>query len=70
MDEKFRRVTEAKDAISVVEPCAGRPAEFANFFHAVRALVFTEEPQCAVYREWFRDLFLRRSLRSTGVTIW
>jgi serine/threonine protein kinase len=69
-EERFRRVAEAKAAISVAELCAGLPAEFAAFFDAVRALAFEEEPQYAVYRGWFRDLFLRKEFVFDGGYDW
>jgi serine/threonine protein kinase len=70
MEEKFRRVTELKAEIPVSELCAGLPAEFGRFFQAVRRLEFDEEPQYAVYREWFRDLFVRRQFVFDGCYDW
>jgi hypothetical protein len=38
--------------------CAGLPDEFAQYFHAVRRLRFTETPEYSRYRKMFRKLFL------------
>jgi serine/threonine protein kinase len=70
MEEKFRRVTEIKAAISIAELCSGIPPAFACFFHAVRALGFAEEPQYALYRQWFRDLFLEKQFVFDGCYDW
>jgi serine/threonine protein kinase len=70
MEEKFTRVAEAKAAISIAELCAGLPTEFSTFFHAVRALGFVEEPQYALYREWFRDLFVKKEFVFDGCYDW
>jgi serine/threonine protein kinase len=69
-EDKFRRVTEVKLEVSIAELCAGIPPPFASFFRAVRALGFAEDPQYALYRQWFRDLFLQRQFVFDGEYEW
>jgi casein kinase 1 len=70
MEETFMRVTEAKAAVSVAELCAGTPPVFAVFFRAVRALGFAEDPEYALYRQWFRDVFLEKQFIFDGGYDW
>jgi serine/threonine protein kinase len=57
--EKYERICEVKMQISFERLCEGFPPEFVMYFKAVRALQFMERPNYALYRHWFRELFLR-----------
>lgn len=58
--QKYDRICEIKRKTSVNELCRGCPTEFIRYFNEVRALRFTDQPNYAVFRQMFRDLFVRK----------
>jgi hypothetical protein len=56
--EKYARICDVKSRISFEELCWGLPAEFVRYFHAVRGLGFSEQPNYAELRLMFRELFM------------
>jgi serine/threonine protein kinase len=57
--EKYERICEVKMQTSFERLCEGFPPEFVMYFNALRALQFTDRPNYALYRQWFRELFVR-----------
>ena len=58
--QKYDRICEIKRKTSVNELCRGVPSEFIRYFNEVKALRFTDQPNYAMLRQMFRDLFIRR----------
>jgi serine/threonine protein kinase len=56
---KYNRIGQMKANIPMEELCDGLPREMVMFFQAIRGLEFPDEPNYALYRQWFRSLFLR-----------
>jgi casein kinase 1 len=59
--EKYARICQVKARTSFEELCRGFPAEFVRYFHAVRALRFTQCPNYAEFREMFRGALMREA---------
>jgi casein kinase 1 len=57
--QKYARICDVKSRVSFEELCRGFPAEFVRYFHAVRGLHFSEQPNYAEFRRMFRELFMR-----------
>jgi serine/threonine protein kinase len=57
--DKYAKICQVKSRISFEELCQGFPGEFVRYFHAVRALRFSECPNYGELREMFRSLFIR-----------
>jgi serine/threonine protein kinase len=58
-EQKHQVIMEKKMETSVELLCKGLPEEFAHFLNDVRRLDFSDEPRYAIYREMFRNLFIR-----------
>jgi serine/threonine protein kinase len=56
---KQEAISERKVATSIDTLCRGLPSEFALFLRETRRLDFADRPQYALYRQLFRDLFVR-----------
>jgi len=59
--DRIRKICEVKQNIDPQTLCGGIPCEFARFLTAVRSLEFSETPNYALYRQWFRDLFMQNA---------
>jgi casein kinase 1 len=57
--QKYQRICEVKVATSLESLCRPFPHEFLMYLRHVRSLQFEELPAYALYRHWFRELFLR-----------
>jgi casein kinase 1 epsilon len=57
--QKYDRICEVKLGTPFEDLCEGQPVEFVMYFRALRELRFTDTPDYALYRQWFRDLFVR-----------
>jgi serine/threonine protein kinase len=69
-EAKHAAICEMKVAISIESLCSGLPEEFSRFLGCVRRLEFAEEPKYGVYRDMFRQLFLRERLVYDSVFDW
>jgi serine/threonine protein kinase len=59
MKEKQDRIREVKERIPIDQLWNGYPPEFARFSQALRGLQFADAPNYALYRLWFRELFVK-----------
>jgi serine/threonine protein kinase len=57
--QQYEVISECKIATSVNILCDGLPPEFALFLSETRKLAFADRPQYALYRQMFRDVFVR-----------
>ncbi len=57
--EKYDAIMKKKMAVPSEELCFGLPRQFQFFLDDIRRLDFTDTPKYAIYREVFRDLFIR-----------
>ena len=48
-----------KKSIPIDELCLNIPSEFLTFLHEIRRLEFTDKPNYSLYRDFFRNLFIR-----------
>ena len=58
--QKYEMISDKKMAVPIDVICEGLPDEFAVFLTEVRKLDFQDRPDYALYREMFRELFLRK----------
>jgi casein kinase 1 len=56
---KYEMISEKKIATSIDNLCSGLPSEFSVFLSEVRRLDFPDEPDYKLYRELFRNLFIK-----------
>jgi serine/threonine protein kinase len=57
--QKYEQISEKKIATSIESLCHGLPPEFMLFLTEARRLDFPDRPNYAMYRQMFRDLFIR-----------
>lgn len=57
--ENIQRIGQIKISTTVDSLCLGIPREFGEFLKATRSLDFAERPNYEMYREMFRNLFIR-----------
>ncbi|KAH0786865.1 Casein kinase I isoform delta-like protein [Histomonas meleagridis] len=57
--QKHELISEKKIGTSIEMLCRGLPNEFSIFINEVRKLDFTDRPNYSMYRQMFRDLFIR-----------
>jgi casein kinase 1 len=57
--QKYARICEVKEATTLEALCAPYPPEFLFYMRHVKSLQFEEVPAYSLYRQWFRELFLR-----------
>ena len=57
--EKYDAIMKRKMEVPTDELCSGLPREFQFFIDDIRRLDFTDTPRYSLYREIFRDLFIR-----------
>ncbi|EGR32425.1 protein kinase domain protein [Ichthyophthirius multifiliis] len=69
-NEKYQRIKEIKENITLEKLCEGCPKEFQSFFQLIRNLKFTEEPQYDVYREIFRSCLINRKNQDNNRLDW
>jgi serine/threonine protein kinase len=60
---KYELISEKKIATSAETLCCGLPQEFLIFLNEVRRLDFPDEPDYKLYRELFRNLFIKEGLQ-------
>lgn len=58
-EEKNKIIMKMKEDISIDELCEGIPQEFATLLSKARNLDFSEKPDYSMYRQMFRELFIR-----------
>jgi serine/threonine protein kinase len=57
--QKYERICEVKAGTSLETLCGAHPPEFITFLRHVRSLPFEEAPPYQLYRQRFRELFLK-----------
>jgi len=57
--EKYEMIGEFKRKISIEELCQGIPIEFLRFLEEIRRLGFEEKPHYTVYKQLFKNLFIK-----------
>ena len=57
--DKYDAIMKKKMEVSSDILCSGLPREFQYFLDEIRRLDFTDQPRYSLYREIFRDLFIR-----------
>ncbi|RWS09792.1 casein kinase I-like isoform gamma-2 isoform X3 [Dinothrombium tinctorium] len=68
--EKYRKICETKQAVSIEELCDGFPSEFAEYMHYVRELGFYDNPNYAYLKKLFNDLFEKSNYKHDGIYDW
>ena len=56
---RVRAIGDVKERMDPDKLCAGLPEEFLWFLNEIRSLEFAQEPKYSLYREKFRELFLK-----------
>ena len=57
-NEKYSKILDLKNSISIDELCSGLPKEFETYLLMIKRLKFTEHPKYSKYRALFRNLFI------------
>lgn len=67
---KYDKICEVKSKTKVEDLCRGYPDEFVQYFKEVKKLHFTDTPNYSLYRQMFRNLFIRLGYFYDGVYDW
>lgn len=60
LQQKYDKICASKSRSSPEELFSGFPSEFATYLTMVKKLRFQDEPNYALYRKMFRDLFIKQ----------
>jgi len=68
--EKYEKIAKKKINTPIDTICNGIPLEFQTFLHETRRLEFADKPNYSLYREIFRNLFIREGFVYDSVYDW
>lgn len=68
--DKYMRIFETKQNVSVQELCSGLPLEFQDYLVYCRGLRYAEDPDYDYLRGLFRSVMIKYNLPNDGVFDW
>ena len=68
--DKYDEIMKKKMEVSTDVLCSGIPQEFKYFLDEVKKIGFTETPHYSLYREVFRELFIREGYSYDYIFDW